>query len=251
MVTRTAQRRLRQTWPHRLRHTPVVGAALRIAAIPFWSTPPEIDAERILSAKALGFMPSPLGIMFQSEGLVLAVLKAAKARGAREWCMTLVAYKHGMRASEVCNLRLDDVKLRNCSIVVQRLKGSLRTVQAIAEHRGEPVLNEVKALREWLRERRDDGSDFLFASQKGGRIDRSQFFRLFRSIAAAANLPSEKGHPHAPKHSLASHLVAANINLALGKQQLGHKSIGSTMRYITTSDQQASKAAAGALMGIY
>jgi integrase len=50
---------------------------------------------------------------------------------------------------------------------------------------------------------------------------------------------------------LASHLVAANVNLALVKQQLGHKSIGSTMRYVTTSDHQASKATSSALMTIF
>jgi integrase len=182
---------------------------------------------------------------------VLSVLRAAKAKGAREWAMIVVAYKHGMRASEICNLRLNDLDLRNGSIVVDRLKGSLCTTQALTEHRGEPLLNELKALRERLRQRRDDGSDYLFTSQKGGRLDRSQFFRLFRAIACEAGMPTEKRHPHSLKHSIASHLVAANVNLALVKQQLGHKSIGSTMRYITTSDQQASKATTSALMTIY
>jgi type 1 fimbriae regulatory protein FimB len=182
---------------------------------------------------------------------VLSVLRAAKGKGAREWAMVVVAYKHGMRASEVCNLRLNDLDMKNGSIVVERLKGSLRTTQSVTEHRGEPLLNELKALREWLRQRRDDGSDYLFTSQKGGRLDRSQVFRLFRAIASEAGLPAEKQHPHALKHSIASHLVSANVNLALVKQQLGHKSIGSTMRYITTTDQQASKAAATALMKIY
>jgi len=182
---------------------------------------------------------------------VLSVLRAAKAKGQREWAMILVAYKHGMRASEVCNLRVDDLDLKNGSIVVNRLKGSLRTTQAVTEHRGEPLLNEHRALRQWLRERLDDGSDYLFNSQKGGRLDRTQFFRLFRAIAVDAGLPAEKRHPHALKHSLASHLVTANVNLALVKQQLGHKSIGSTMRYVTTSDDQASKATGSALMMIF
>ena len=182
---------------------------------------------------------------------MLSVLRTAKAKGPREWAMVIVAYKHGMRASEVCNLRIDDLDLKNGSIVVERLKGSLRTTQAVTEHRGEPLLNEHRALREWLKQRRDDGSDYLFTSQKGGRLDRSQFFRLFRAIACEAGLPAAKRHPHALKHSLASHLVSANVNLALVKQQLGHKSIGSTMRYVTTSDQQASKATTGALMNIY
>jgi integrase/recombinase XerD len=74
---------------------------------------------------------------------------------------------------------------------------------------------------------------------------------LFRAIAAAAGLSPEKQHPHVLKHSIASHLVWANVNLALVRQQLGHKSIGSTMRYVQTSDQQASKAAAIAMMKIY
>jgi type 1 fimbriae regulatory protein FimB len=182
---------------------------------------------------------------------VLSVLRVAKAKGAREWAMIVVAYKHGMRASEICNLRLDDLDMKNGSIVVERLKGSLRTTQAVTEHRGEPLLNELKALREWLRQRSDDGSDYLFNSQKGGRLDRSQFFRLFRAIACEAGLPAVKRHPHTLKHSLASHLVAANVNLALVKQQLGHKAIGSTMRYVNTTDQQASKATTNALMAIY
>jgi type 1 fimbriae regulatory protein FimB len=182
---------------------------------------------------------------------VLSVLRAARAKNHREWAMILVAYKHGLRASEVCNLRVGHLDLKNGIIVVQRLKGSLRTTQAVTEHRGEPLLNELRALREWLKQRPNDGSDYLFTSQKGGRLDRTQFYRLFRAIAAEAGLSPEKQHPHALKHSLASHLVSANVNLALVKQQLGHKSIGSTMRYVTTNDLQASKAATSALMAIF
>jgi type 1 fimbriae regulatory protein FimB len=192
-----------------------------------------------------------MAMQYLEPAEVLSVLKAAKARGLREWAMILAAYKHGMRASEVCNLRVDDLDLKNGSIVVARLKGSLRTTQSVTEHRGEPLLNELKALREWLKQRPADGSDYLFTSQKGGRLDRSQFFRLFQAIAGEAGLPAEKRHPHALKHSLASHLVSANVNLALVRQQLGHKSIGSTMRYVTTSDHQASKATASALMTIF
>jgi type 1 fimbriae regulatory protein FimB len=190
-------------------------------------------------------------MIFLEPSEVLSVLRTAKAKGSREWAMILLAYKHGLRASEVCNLRLDDLDMKNGSVVVERLKGSLRTTQALTEHRGEPLLNELKALREWLRQRIDDGSDYLFTSQKGGRLDRTQFFRLFKATANAAGVPAEKQHPHTLKHSIASHLVSANVNLALVKQQLGHKSINSTLRYVTTTDQQASRATATALMRIF
>lgn len=192
---------------------------------------------------------APMQSLEPSE--LLSVLRVARGKESRVWAMVLLAYRHGMRASEVCNLRLSDVDLKNGSIVIDRLKGSLRTTQALNEHRGEPLLNELKAIKAWLRERRMDGSDYLFTSQKGGRLHRSQFFRLFRQIATEAGLPPSKRHPHVLKHSLASHLVSANVNLAFVKQQLGHKAIGSTMRYVSTSDAQASKVTAAAMMTIY
>jgi integrase len=182
---------------------------------------------------------------------VLAVLRAARGRSFRDWAMVLLGYRHGLRASEVCGLRLADLNLKEGSVVIRRLKGSLTTVQPLYSHRGQPLLDEVVALRAWLRERPADGSDFLFTSQKGGRLDRTQFFRVFRAVAESAGLPREKRHPHVLKHSLASHLVAGNVNLALIRQALGHRSITSTMQYVGTSDGQAAEAAQVALMRLY
>jgi len=74
---------------------------------------------------------------------------------------------------------------------------------------------------------------------------------VFQTIALIAGLPVEKRHPHVLKHSLASHLVAGNVNLALVRQALGHRSINSTMQYIGTSDGQAAEGAQAALMDLY
>jgi site-specific recombinase XerD len=190
-------------------------------------------------------------ITFLTTDETLAVLKAARERATRDWAMVLLAYRHGLRASEVCNLKLADIDLKSGSISIRRLKGSLQTVQPLYPHRGQPLLDEMSALRTWLRERRSDGSDYLFTSQKGGKLDRTQFFRVFQAIAQTASLPTEKRHPHVLKHSLASHLVAGNVNLALIRQALGHRSINSTMQYVGTSDGQAAEAAQAALMRLF
>jgi type 1 fimbriae regulatory protein FimB len=182
---------------------------------------------------------------------VLAVLKAARTHSVRDWAMILFAYRHGLRASEVCGLKLADIDLKAGSISIRRLKGSLSQVQPLYQHRGQPLLDEMRALRAWLHARPADGSDFLFTSQKGGRLHRSQFFRVFQAHGEAAGLPAEKRHPHCLKHSLASHLVAGNVNLALVRQALGHRSITSTMQYVGTSDGQAAEAAQAALMRLY
>ena len=172
----------------------------------------------------------------------LALLKAAKNRSTRDWAMILLAYRHGLRASEVCGLKLADMDLKAGSISIRRLKGSLHTIQPLYQHRGQPLLDETAALRAWLRKRPADGSDYLFTSQKGGKLGRTQFFRNFQTVAESAGLPVEKRHPHVLKHCLASHLVAGNANLALIRQALGHRSISSTMQYIGTSDEQAAEA---------
>jgi integrase/recombinase XerD len=146
---------------------------------------------------------------------------------------------------------LTDVDLKDGVLCIQRLKGSMRTVQPIYSHRGQPLLDEVVALRTWLKVRPVDGSNYLFTSQKGGRLDRTQFFRIFQAVAAAAGLLAEKRHPHCLKHSLASHLVAGNVNLALVRQALGHRSISSTMVYVGTTDAQVAEAVQAALMGVF
>ena len=51
--------------------------------------------------------------------------------------------------------------------------------------------------------------------------------------------------------SSASHLVAGNVNLALVKRVLGHRSISSTMVYVGTTDAQAAEAVQAALMGVF
>ena len=192
------------------------------------------------------------GRMVHLEPLeLLAVLKAARRRSARDWAMILIAYRHGLRASEVCDLKLAHVNLKNRQISIRRLKGSLPTMQPIERHRGQPLLDELRALTTWLRERREDGSEFLFLSRKGGRLGRTQFFRIFKACAKEADLPAKKCHPHALKHSLATHLISENVNLAWVKQCLGHKAIGSTMKYVTVSDTQAAAGAQAALMRMF
>src|SRR6266478_4973177 len=181
----------------------------------------------------------------------LELLKAARERATRDWAMILLAYRHGLRASEVCGIKLADVDLKAGSISIRRLKGSLHTIQPLYQHRGQPLLDETAALRAWLRKRPADGSDYLFTSQKGGKLGRTQFFRNFQTVAESTGLPIEKRHPHVLKHSLASHLIAGNANLALIRQALGHRSINSTLAYIGTSDAQAAEALQKALMGLF
>ena len=189
-------------------------------------------------------------IVFLSPVEVLSVLGVARDRGPRDWALLLVAYLHGCRASELSNLLLDDLNMRTSSIQIHRLKGSLDTTQPVSPHRGEPLMDEVKALKAWLKVRPDDGSAFLFNSQKGGRLSRSQVFRIFQACAKDAGLPDDRRFVHILKHSRASHLVG-KMDVALVKQTLGHKALSSTMVYAHVRDEDAAKEARRVTMQIF
>jgi type 1 fimbriae regulatory protein FimB len=187
-------------------------------------------------------------LCFLKTAELTTLLRAAKDRGAREHAMVLLAYCHGLRASEVCKLKLTDVDLRTGSLNIVRLKGSLPSVQPLHAHRGEPLLDEVKVLKAYLANRKDDGSGFLFLSQKGGAMSRQHFHSLFGALCEEAKIPAGKRHPHVLKHSMASHLIEQNVNLAVVQRALGHRSISSTMAYVGVNDSLVAEEVNGALL---
>jgi type 1 fimbriae regulatory protein FimB len=190
----------------------------------------------------------PMKALSQDE--IVKVLKAA-SDNPRDLAMILLAFRHGMRASEVCGLEMKDVDIKNGEITIRRLKGSLKTTQPLADLQGQPLLSEKRVLRAWLAERGNHPSKFVFTSQKSGRVHRSQFYRIFSNAAEQAGLPKDKRHPHCLKHSLAVTLVEANVNLATVRIALGHKSIASTAVYAVPTDETAGKAVLGALASAF
>jgi type 1 fimbriae regulatory protein FimB len=183
---------------------------------------------------------------------LLHTLKLA-SESKRNLAMILLAFKHGLRPSEVCKLRVSDVDLKNGIIVVSRLKGSLKSAQNLLDQAGQPLLSEKRVLRAWLEEREtyNDRSDYLFLSQKGGKLDRSAFYRVFQSLAKRAGLPATKQHPHCLKHSLGFFLVDEGVPLPEIQQALGHKSLASTGVYLKVTDERANRAVAKAFANAF
>jgi type 1 fimbriae regulatory protein FimB len=184
---------------------------------------------------------SELQALTQNE--IVSVLKLATAESKRNAAMVLLAFKHGLRASEVCGLKLSDIDLKNGIITIRRCKDSLKSSQDLLDLPGQPLLSEKRVLKAWLEERETyrDRSDYLFLSQKGGAMDRSAFFRVFQSLAKRAGLPAAKQHPHCLKHALGFYLVGQNVPLPSIQQALGHKSLSSTGIYLKVNDERANR----------
>lgn len=159
------------------------------------------------------------------------VLAVAANYGKREACMFTLAYGHALRASEIANLTMDDV--RGGKIVCRRGKKSQHTLEALRPH-------EIDALCAWLKERGDgDGSCFLFTSRQGSRMSRQQVYNLFRKVAELSGLEAGRVNPHILKHSYASHMIRAGVDLAHVQVAMGHTHISSTVRYTHISVPEA------------
>ncbi len=190
-------------------------------------------------------------ISYMSPDQLQRFLEAAKEHGAREHAMFLCAVSHGLRAQEICNLRISDLNMKQGTIHIHRLKGSLDSLQNFMKVKGNSLFDEEKAFRAWLAERQPDADDYVFNSQKATQMHRVSVHKLFRKIAATAGLPEMLRHPHVLKHTLAMQLVEAGANAFVIRQALGHKSFDSTLQYVRPSDQQASQAAQQAFSKVF
>ncbi|HZR57037.1 MAG TPA: tyrosine-type recombinase/integrase [Terriglobales bacterium] len=161
---------------------------------------------------------------------LLSLLKAARSESERDWLMILVSYWHGLRASEVVGLKRSN--FRDGHLTLQRLKGSLKTVQPLVENNN-PLLNEKASLERRIAE--------LAPRELVFDISRVQFWRLIQKHGKAAGIPSHKLHPHILKHSIAMQTIQI-AGIENVRQWLGHKSIASTGAYLRVSDEQAASA---------
>lgn len=172
-----------------------------------------------------------------SKPELVALLGVARAHSERDWLMILVAYSHGLRASEVIALKRDSVK--DGLITVRRLKGSLRTQQPLLSS-SELLLNEAQAWFDFVRN--------LPGNQRVFPIGRQHFWRLMQRYSAEAGIPARKRHPHVLKHTIALQTIhSAGIDNV--RQYLGHKSMASTGEYLKRTDAEAATAVGAALKG--
>lgn len=177
-------------------------------------------------------------IKFLSHDEITRLIKVIESR--RDRALFLVAYRHGLRASEVGLLQTDDIDLTNSRITIRRLKGSMPGV-----HRLEA--DEQRAIRAYLRIGACQSGNPLFPGYKGKAISRRMLDVLMKRYCKLANIPQEKAHFHSLKHSIATHLIEARMGIEAVRDWLGHTNIENTMIYARISNQAVNAAAAVAL----
>jgi len=169
-----------------------------------------------------------------TEQEIKKLLDAARKgrHGARDYCMILLAFRHGFRVSELIDLRHDDVDLQTGRINARRLKGSVSTYHPLAG-------DEMRAVRAWQRQRSllpHAGTDYLFLSERGA-LTRQAFNYIVKEAGKRAKLPVAV-HPHMIRHSTGFYLANKGRDTRLIQDYLGHKNIQNTVHYTRTAQKR-------------
>jgi integrase len=141
--------------------------------------------------------------------------------GHRDATMILVAYRHGLRASEVCDLQWQQIELSEGRLHVHRVKNGIPSVHPI---RGD----EMRALRKLRRDYPRDAH--VFVSERGGPISPIGFHRLVQRLGEVAKMPFPI-HPHMLRHACGFKLANDGHDTRALQHYLGHKNIQHTVRY--------------------
>jgi type 1 fimbriae regulatory protein FimB len=158
-------------------------------------------------------------------------LKASKGgrHGVRDYAMMLMMYRHGLRASELTDMRLDQIDLKSGHFLCRRKKGSLNTQQGIEG-------DESRAIRAWYRLREQhpyQATPYVFLSERGP-FTRQALNYLVSEIGRHASLIIHV-HPHMLRHSCGFALANKGLDTRLVQDFLGHKNIQHTVRYTKTA----------------
>lgn len=166
-------------------------------------------------------------VLSGGEMATLLDAPAGSALDRRDLAVLELLYAAGLRVSELCGLDRGDVDLRGRTVTVLGKGGKQRRV---------PIHDTaVAALRAWFEAGRDELAgppEAVFVNQRGARLGPRDVRRILDRRAAAPT------HPHALRHTYATHLLDGGADLRVVQELLGHASLATTQVYTHVSKER-------------
>jgi integrase len=139
----------------------------------------------------------------------------------RDALMVLLAYRHGLRAAEVVDLRWEQIDFKTASLHVCRVKNGTPATHPLTGR-------EMRELRRHQRE--TPPSPFVFVSERGAPLTPVGFSRMIERAGSAADL-GVKAHAHMLRHACGFKLAKDGVDTRALQAYLGHRNIQNTTRY--------------------
>ncbi|MBO7428879.1 MAG: tyrosine recombinase XerD [Paludibacteraceae bacterium] len=186
----------------------------------------EEDPTELLESPKIG-LKLPEVLTIGEIDSILDAIDLSSPQGHRNRAMLEVLYSCGLRVSELINLQLSNLYLKEEYIVVIG-KGDKQRIVPISRC-------AIKELNYWMQDRsfiepKKGEEDIVFLSRRGTRLTRNMVFHLVKYYADLAGIRKSIS-PHTFRHSFATHLLEGGANLRAIQEMLGHKSILTTEIY--------------------
>jgi integrase len=151
----------------------------------------------------------------------LIEIAGTNRQGQRDALMILLAFRHGLRAAEVCDLRWEQIDFAAATLHVRRIKHGTPATHPLTGR-------EMRALRKHQRE--SAKSAFVFVSERGAPLSAPGFSRMVERAGRSAKL-GIKVHAHMLRHACGYALANAGHDTRALQAYLGHRNIQNTTRY--------------------
>lgn len=156
--------------------------------------------------------------------LLIEVAEAGRKFKLRNSSLVLTAFRHAFRVSELCNLQWRDISFSEKKMFVRRSKDGVSNYQAIE---GEEC-DRLRQLKDIAR------SEYVFSSERGGKLARGAVSKLLERLGAAAKLDLQV-HPHMLRHACGYYMASQGLPLYVIQNQLGHKCPSNTLIYVNAA----------------
>ncbi|QDY27273.1 tyrosine-type recombinase/integrase [Clostridium botulinum] len=150
--------------------------------------------------------------------------KVLEHEGLRNYAIVTIMAYAGLRISEVLNLKTNDVDLTSKELIVKEGKGNKERIVYINS-------KIIESIKEYLKVRKEDNTDYLFISNKGGKLDRTVINKVFKKH-------SDKITPHTLRHFYCSNALEAGFSVHEVANQAGHSNIHTTLLYTNPSKEK-------------
>lgn len=166
-----------------------------------------------------------------SEKEVKSLRTAARASrcSVRNELIILMLYRHGLRVSELCNLRVNQLDLELSKLHVARLKNGISFSHPISG-------DELRLIRRYLKIRKNKDFPYLFVSERGNQLSRFTVTKMIE--ACCKELDLRKITPHMLRHGCGYYLANKGYDTRVIQDYLGHKNIQNTVIYTRLSGKQ-------------
>ncbi|SRR5476649_2630514 len=154
-----------------------------------------------------------------------------KQTGIRDRCIILLAFRHGLRISELLALRFSDLNMSDGRINIHRLKNGFSTIHPLMKDEHNSIMEWKHARENW---KPAEDPDIIFISQRGSRLSRTQAWRIIREAGERAGT-STHTHPHMLRHACGYELAERGTDTRLIQDYLGHRNIRHTVRYTASN----------------